>query len=74
MSIEISVNLLGSDLIYIRSVSQYHSITVDIISNIIQVGWGSKDTQFHGTEGKGAAQKPVFATPTPISNDDHQVF
>lgn len=38
-----------------------------------QVGWGSKDTQFHGTEGKSAAQKPVFATPTPISNDDHQV-
>ena len=35
-----------------------------------QVGWGSKETQFHGTAGKGASQQPVFATPTPIATTD----
>eukprot|EP00116_Pleurobrachia_bachei_P010123 sb/3470385/ len=35
-----------------------------------QVGWGSKETQFHGSAGKVASQQPVFASLTPIAAHD----
>ncbi|CAG8433717.1 10419_t:CDS:10 [Diversispora eburnea] len=36
----------------------------------ISVGWGKKETQFHGSEGKLAAQRVVDITNFTLSNDD----
>ncbi|CAG8851714.1 30018_t:CDS:2, partial [Racocetra persica] len=36
----------------------------------ISVGWGKKETQFHGSEGKSAAQKVVDTSNFTRSEDD----
>ncbi|XP_068089818.1 elongator complex protein 1 [Hyperolius riggenbachi] len=38
----------------------------------ITVGWGKKETQFHGSEGKQAAQKKVMSTQPAVLWDDHK--
>jgi elongator complex protein 1 len=36
------------------------------------VGWGKKETQFHGSEGKAAAQRKVDVNRYTTSSDDDQ--
>ena len=36
---------------------------------LVNVGWGSKTTQFHGSAGKKAALEPVNTTPTRLRSD-----
>ena len=36
------------------------------------VGWGKKETQFHGSEGKQAASKKVEITTDVLSTDDRR--
>ncbi|KAG0223795.1 hypothetical protein BGW42_005533 [Actinomortierella wolfii] len=38
----------------------------------VNVGWGKKETQFHGSEGKAAAQRKVDASTFTYSPDDDQ--
>ncbi|KAF9975119.1 hypothetical protein BGZ73_001334 [Actinomortierella ambigua] len=38
----------------------------------VNVGWGKKETQFHGSEGKAAAQRKVDASTFSYSPDDDQ--
>ncbi|KAM5194035.1 elongator complex protein 1 [Mantella aurantiaca] len=38
----------------------------------ITVGWGKKETQFHGSEGKQAAQRKVLSVQPALSWDDHK--
>jgi hypothetical protein len=51
---------------------------VDNVANLSlgvshSVGWGKKETQFHGSEGKAAAQKKVDVNKyTTSADDDHQ--
>ena len=47
-------------------------MNLKLLEMCCQVGWGSKETQFHGSAGKGASKQPVFATPTPIATTDSQ--
>jgi elongator complex protein 1 len=37
---------------------------------LVNVGWGSKTTQFHGSVGKKAALEPVNTTPTKLRSDN----
>ena len=39
------------------SIQLKFSLTYFITAEFIQVGWGKKETQFHGSEGKSAATK-----------------
>lgn len=42
----------------------------DSDERFVNVGWGKKETQFHGTAGKAAAQKRETVLMRPVSDDD----
>jgi elongator complex protein 1 len=60
-----------SNYFYLQEVFPISCILI-FIEQFVNVGWGKKETQFHGSEGKGAARaKPqVEETPAGVLDDN----
>lgn len=73
------VVIANSQSIFLFSATYYDVIieidlsTVDKRQdNLVAVGWGKKETQFHGSEGKAAAKKNKVVIDSNLINDDHK--
>ena len=45
-----------------------------VVGKFITVGWGKKETQFHGSEGKQAAQKKMLVCTQCSTSLDYELY